>query len=165
MRVPWAPDDFAGALAVWERGMLDAHRGTLEYPAGRVHRVRLEDLVLRGREPSYAELLAFLEVPDTLPLRSFFETEVTAARARVGRWRADLRPSERADAEALYRRSLERLDAAGVAPLPPVDTTGERDWTRPAEPGRALRPEPAPAASAVDPWTAATETVEPAPSS
>ncbi len=65
MRVPWAPDDFEPALELWERGLLHAHRGTLELEPGRVHRLLIEDLVARDRERAYGELLAFLGLPDS----------------------------------------------------------------------------------------------------
>ena len=70
MRVPWAPDDFEAALGLWERRLLEAHRGTLELEPGRVHRLPVEDLVARDRERAYGELLGFLGIPDTPALRA-----------------------------------------------------------------------------------------------
>jgi Sulfotransferase family len=148
MRVPWAPDDFAGALAVWERRMLDAHRGTLKLRADSVHRVMLEDLVWRDRDRGYRALLSFLGIPDAPRLRAFFDREVTGARARIGRWRSDLPPSEHALAESLYGNSLERLEAAGVGPLPPLDGLAGCA----AEPDAIKRHSPSP----IDPWAAKT---------
>jgi Sulfotransferase family len=144
MRVPWAPDDFPSALALWERRLLEAHIGTLEVPPGRVHRVMLEDLVWRDRERAYADLLAFLDLPDAPPTRELFETDVTPAHAGLGRWRLDLDASQRPDAEAMYRESLARLEAAGVEPLP-----GAEPGHDPGTVGRG-------APSRLDPWAAAT---------
>ncbi len=149
MRVPWAPDDFDHALAVWERGMLDAHRGTLELPQRQVHRVLLEDLVARDRDRSYRALLAFLGLPDEPGSRSFFDREVTAARARIGRWRTDLDPAHHGRAESLYEATLERLRAAGVHPLPLADT--DSGPAVPAEPDASVAE-----ISPLDPWAATT---------
>ena len=143
MRVPWAPDDFDAALALWERSMFEAHRGTLAVPPERVHRLTLEDLVVRARDRTYTALLAFLGIADGPKLRSFFDRELTADHARVGRWRSDLPASMHQRANALYRASLQRLGEAGVWPLPLPD--GEPD-------APALRR----SASPIDPWAAAT---------
>lgn len=148
MRVPWAPSDFRGALALWERGMLDAHLGTLAVPAGRVHRLLLEDLVRRDRERSYRALLGFLGIPEEPRVRSHFEREVTGERARIGRWRFDLPRSEHARAEGLYAGALEGLAAAGVRPLPPDPASHPGV---PADPGRIPSP------SRIDPWAAITD--------
>jgi hypothetical protein len=148
MRVPWAPDDFTAALALWERRLLEAHSGRLQVPAGRVHSLTLEDLVWSDRDRSYGALLGFLGIPDAPELRSFFDSQLTADRARIGRWRSDLPPSEHPRVEALYRGSLQRLEAAGVGPLPgPVPADG---------PGALAEPCAHAPGSAIDPWSETT---------
>ncbi len=146
MRVPWAPDDFQSALALWERRLLRAHRGTLHLPEAQVHRMLLEDLVARDRERSYASLLEFLELPDAPAQRSFFDRELTAPRAGIGRWRSDLDSAEQARAQSLYLDALERLDVAGVHPLPPADQPATE-----LSPAVTDRP-----VSTIDPWAATT---------
>lgn len=145
MRVPWAPDGFPEALALWERSLLLAHRGTLELPAGQVHRLTIEALVGHDRECSYRALLAFLgDDPDQPSIRRFFDSELTADRASIGRWRGDLPSREHLRATRLYRESLERLAAAEVDPLPSLS-------------GEARPPTPrARATSAIDPWAETT---------
>jgi hypothetical protein len=140
MRVPWAPDDFAGALGLWERRLLEAHRGTLEVPSDQVLALRFEDLVSRDRDAAYRALLEFMGIPDDAALRSFFDAELTAERAGIGRWRADLPTDMHPLANSLYRDSLERLADAGVAPLP--------DRNPVPEPVRTRSPSP------IDPWSA-----------
>lgn len=145
MRVPWAPDRFADALALWERSLVLAHRGTQELPARQVHRLTIEALVERDRERSYRALLAFLgEDPHQPSIRRFFDSELTPSHASIGRWRQDLPSGEHLRATRLYRESLERLGEAGVQPLPPLLTE--------ARPATA----PAPARSGIDPWAATT---------
>jgi hypothetical protein len=145
MRVPWAPGDFAGALALWERSLLFAHRGTTQLPADQVHRVTIEALVERDRERSYRALLAFLgDDPDQPSIRAFFDSELTPDRASIGRWRRDLPAADHPTATRLYRESLERLTGAGVHPLPPLLTEAPQP---PAEPI---------AVSGIDPWAAIT---------
>ena len=143
MRVPWAPDAFAPALELWERRLLQAHRGSLELEPGRVHRLLIEDLAARDRERAYGELLDFLRLPDSPTRRRFFERELTPSRARIGRWRSDLPRAQHARAESLYRDSLRRLRLAGAGPLPPPVTEA------PAAPRAA-------AGSSIDPWALTT---------
>ena len=145
MRVPWAPDRFADALALWERSLLLAHRGTMELPAAQVYRLTLEDLVERDRERSHRALLAFLDEDPRRPsIRGFFDSELTPERASIGRWRRDLPSGEHLRATRLYRESLERLGEAGVRPLPLLLAE--------ARPASA----PGPARSGIDPWAATT---------
>lgn len=148
MRVPWAPEGFADALALWERSLLFAHRGTTQLPADQVHRVTIEALVERDRERSYRALLAFLgEDADQPSIRDFFESELTPDRANIGRWRRDLPRDEQPRATFLYRESLGRLAEAGVRPLPPLLTEA-----RPAA-------SPGPSRAGIDPWASTTARV------
>ena len=145
MRVPWAPDEFESALELWERKLLLAHRGTLELPPERVHRVAIEDLIEHDRERSYRELTSFLGIdPGDHRTRELFDHELIPGRARIGRWQRDLPPIEHRRVTGLYRDSLERLAESGVNPLPPLLTEG-----RPPAPR-------AQATSAIDPWASRT---------
>ena len=150
MRVPWAPDDFPAALAMWEWSLLAAHRGLRQAPAECVHQLRFEDLIVHDRDRASLSLLAFLGIDDDSDAHAFFERELTADRARIGRWRTDLPPSQHARANQLYRATLARLAAAG-APLP--SSAEERGTSAPAS---TLERLPARSASPLDPWAAAT---------
>lgn len=151
LRVPWAPDDFDSALSYWERSLLDAHRGTLELPAGRVHHVVLEQLVSRDRESTYRALLDFLGVSDQPRTRSFFDRELTPASARIGRWRTDLPAGQHQSANRLYLEALARLAAAGVAPLPRLAPPPPSPR---AHPSASVKPDRS--QSSLDPWAAVT---------
>jgi hypothetical protein len=140
MRVPWAPDDFPAALAMWEWNLLAAHHGVREARPECVHEVRFEDLVANDRDRASRSLLAFLGIEHDPRPSTFFVRELTPDRARIGRWRTDLAPSYHRRANRLYRAALGRLAAAG-ATLPAAGTEF------PAAPR---------AASPLDPWAAAT---------
>ena len=104
MRVPWAPDVFEPALEQWERGLLAAHRGTLELEPSRVHRLLLEDLLARDRDGAYRGLLAFLGLTDGAARRSFFERELTPDAPASVAGGSDLPPAQHARATAPLRR-------------------------------------------------------------
>jgi hypothetical protein len=142
MRVPWAPNDFDSALALWERSLRAAHRGTLEIRPDRVHRVSLEALVESDRDSALAELSGFLGLAAGDRMRSFFAAELRPENARIGRWHTDLPRSGHRPALAAYRAALARLRAAGVHPLP-------------LDPGPPATVRPR-SVSALDPWAATT---------
>ena len=156
MRVPWAPDDFPAALAIWERSLLAAHRGLRRVPAESVHQVSLEDLVANRRDRARDSLLAFLGIDGDRRARAFFERELTPDRARIGRWRTDLPSRRHARANELYRAARARLAAAGAPlPAPPEEADPRGHDSRSQAAVSAVRSTP-PAALPIDPWAAAT---------
>jgi len=113
---PWGPSDYLSALKTWDRRLREAEEVLRALPAERVHRVQLEGLVEPGREERYEELLAFLDLRDEPAMRSYFNEQVTADRARVGRWRSELPEPERRPLDEQYRSVLAKLDRDGLMP-------------------------------------------------
>jgi len=118
-RMPWGPDTVPEALEYWANRLRRAEGGAREAAPGSVLVMHLEDLVLLDRERSFERLLAHIGIDSEPAMRSFFETELTAERAHLGRWRAELDPAERDQVDTLYRDVLRQLREEGVASAPP----------------------------------------------
>ena len=117
----WGPQSVAGAIDWWadrlraiERGVRGEEDGaSYEIPAERFRVVMLEDLVGAERERTYTGLLEFLGVADEPPIRQFFEREVNADAAHIGRWRSQLGPAGRVRVARRYARTIGALEAEG----------------------------------------------------
>jgi hypothetical protein len=118
-RMPWGPDSVPEAIEYWADRLRRAEDGARAVPPERILLIHLEDFVLLDRERSYGRLLDYLGMEDEPAMRSLFETELTAERAHLGRWRAELNPAEQEQATALYREILGHLREEGVTSAPP----------------------------------------------
>jgi Sulfotransferase family len=98
-----------GLIADWGRRMAEAERGSAALAPDRLLTIRLEHLVLEEREATYLRLLEFLGLDDEPLMRHFFDTEMTAASAHIGRWREDIPPGRRKEASLAYRTALAQL--------------------------------------------------------
>jgi Sulfotransferase family len=119
-------DDPMRALRKWERMVGASQRGISAVPADRVLTVFLDDLTALDREATFARLVEFLETEDPAPMRHYFDTEISAERANVGRWRQRMAPADARKIDRHYRRALRKLRRRGV------------DWV--PEPGPRQRP-------------------------
>jgi hypothetical protein len=118
-RMPWGPDTVPEALGYWADRLRRAELGSSAMPAGRMLVIQLEDFVLLDRERSYERLLAHLGLADEPAMRSLLESEVTAERAHLGRWRAELEPAAQEELTTLYRETLRALRDEGIECAPP----------------------------------------------
>jgi hypothetical protein len=121
-RMPWGPDSVSEAVGYWADRMRRAEVGARAVAPGRVLVIHLEDLVLIDRQGTYERLLEYLQVDSEPEMQSFFDAELTAERARLGRWRTELGPDERNRVDAAYRDVLEQLRDEGVTCAPPDRT-------------------------------------------
>ena len=99
IREPWGPDDPIAAMTWWRDCIALAEAAKARIPASCHLTLHLEDLVLNDRERSYAALLDWLELDDHPKMRQFFEREMSATRAHIGRWRDDFADSAAVQAE------------------------------------------------------------------
>jgi sulfotransferase family protein len=138
-RMPWGPDTVPEALEYWADRLRRAESGAREVAPGRILVLHLEDLVLLDREGSYRRLLEYLRMEDERAMRAFFDAEVTAERAHLGRWRADLDEQGRERLTLAYRDVLRRLREEGVTCAPPeraleVSYAGDDEDANPLDP-------------------------------
>ena len=99
IREPWGPNDPFKAIP-WFRDRIDlATRAKQLVPANQHLTLWLEDLVANNREVSYERLIGIVGLNDDPLMRRFFEQEVTAERAHIGRWRNGFEDPERVRAE------------------------------------------------------------------
>jgi hypothetical protein len=129
-RMSWGPHNVPEALEYWADRLRRAEIGARQVPPGRVLVLHLEDLVLLDREGSYRRLLDYLRMEDEPAMHAFFDAEVTAERAHLGRWRAGLDAAGQEQLTIAYRDVLRRLRDEGVTCAPPersLDVTYAHD--------------------------------------
>ena len=112
MAEPWGPSTPQAAIAWWEGRMRRAHHSLEKVPGQQVLTVSLEDLVVREREATYAELLNFLGLSDRPRMTRYFSEKMPADRVNVGAWESRVADPERL--EALYVQARDRLLQEGI---------------------------------------------------
>jgi hypothetical protein len=124
-RLPFRSDSVTGELPFWARDLRLAEAGTRSLSEEQLLVMQLEDLVLFDRERSFQRLVAFMGLDDDIePVRRFFDTEVTAERAHIGRSRVELSPRERVEVDAIYAQLRAELLAEGITCVPPEREPG-----------------------------------------
>jgi hypothetical protein len=123
VRFTWGPDSMSDGIIWWANTLREADQGAKELRPGQSTVFQLEDFVVRRREESYERLLQFLGIEDEPGMRSFFETQMNADKAHIGRWRLGLPEAEQKEIMDLYVDVLEGLHRDGIAGAPslPVD--------------------------------------------
>ena len=116
----FGPDDVFDALAQWERRMLMTHQAIAAAAPGRVLVVDLFDLVVRARQATLTQLLDFIGVPPSDALQTWFDQEMSADAAHMGRWRSGFDADTTARIDSEYAAITERLASQGVR-LPVAD--------------------------------------------
>jgi hypothetical protein len=137
VRLPWGPDSIEEAIRAWAWKLQSDEAEVRKLEPGRLLVVQLEDLVLVDRERTYERLLEFLGLEGEERMHAFFETDVTARRAHVGRWRSEIAEPERSRIALLYSDTLARLREAGVSSAPAdreIDVSYGRDESEPPNP-------------------------------
>jgi len=134
----WGPRSIGAAIGWWadrlraiESGVRGSEDGAdFSVPPENFRVVLLDDLVGHDRERTYEGLLEFLGVEDEPGMRSFFEQEMTAERAHVGRWRRELRPAGRLWVQRRYERTVGALEREHNHAAPSLRAALERDARR-----------------------------------
>ena len=86
IREPWGPDDPIAAVTWWRDRIALADSAAAPIPTGQHLTLELEDLVVNDRERSYQQLLDVVGLSDHPKMRAYFENEMNADRAHIGRW-------------------------------------------------------------------------------
>ena len=113
-RQSFGPDDVFEALDQWASRMLKSHQAAQASTPSRIHVVDLADLVRDARVDALAALMSFLEVESDPGMVTWFDTEMTAAGAHIGRWRTDFDAETVQRIDGRYRELTEDLAAQGV---------------------------------------------------
>lgn len=111
----WAPGDLLQALQLWHDLMLAGHRGLAPLPASQFRTFQLEELVERNRAGTFEAIADFLGLTDVDAMWRWFNDELGADRAQIGRWRRGLTAREQAEVDARYAQLLDELRSEGVA--------------------------------------------------
>jgi len=117
-----APDTpIAHWVEHWEDALRRAHRGSRYVTSDRLLVLRFEDLVSRDREATLRRMMEFLQLGESEAVERFFETEMPANRANVGRWQRDLDDAEQRQVQVAYVRALGRLRRDEIVCAPAGD--------------------------------------------
>jgi Sulfotransferase family len=111
-------DDPMRALEKWETMVRAADEGMRRLPPDRALTVHLDDLTALDRETTFQRVVEFLETEDAEPMRRYFDTEISAERANVGRWRQRMAPQDARKVDRRYRRLVRRLRRRGIEWVP-----------------------------------------------
>jgi hypothetical protein len=133
----WGPRRVGAAIGWWadrlraiEEGVSGNEDGApFSIPADRFRVVLLEDLVGYERERTYDALLGFLGLEDEPAMRAFFDAEMTAEKAHLGRWRRELSAPGRALVQRRYERTVAALEREGNHAAPALRAGLDREPT------------------------------------
>jgi Sulfotransferase family len=109
----WGPSTPEAALTWWAESLEEAFAACDALPTDRVLTVRLEDLVGGDREGELARLCAFVGLDADDDMRDYFESQVTAQRAHIGRWLEDIPDDRRSAFDDQYQALVHRLRERG----------------------------------------------------
>lgn len=107
----WGPNTPEEGLIWIEKRLLADRESLSKIPASKQLTIHLEDLVINDRESSYGKLLDFLELPDSVEMREFFNSKISPISASSGRWRENLNNEIFLEE---YAKMVNRLEDAGV---------------------------------------------------
>ena len=108
----WGPTDPYEALSWWAKRVHRSAVALKKVNPASVLQFRVEDLIVHEREKSYADLLKFLALEDSQTLRDYFAEQLTAEKLHTGRWRTEVKDSERFNAK--YKALCQKLLSKGI---------------------------------------------------
>ena len=108
----WGPSDPYEALSWWANRVHRAAEALKKIDPSLVLQYRVEDLIVHQREKSYNDLLRFLALEDSPDLREYFAEQLTAEKLHTGRWRTEVKDSERFNAK--YKALCKKLLRKGI---------------------------------------------------
>mgnify|MGYP002628281983 CR=1 FL=1 len=112
-RERWGPNDPYEALAWWEKRIRLAQSALSQLPDHQKIELRLEDLVVRNREATYAKLFQFIGLPDEGTVRKFFDEEMLPERMHEGAWQSEVSDPEKY--QKMYEKILQSLQRDGIS--------------------------------------------------
>ncbi len=110
----WGPDDYDVALRQWFRGMKEGHKGLRSLPPGTAITIDLSQLVVHDRDAQYQRILDHLAIDDAPRMRKFFNNQMTAGNANLGRWSSELSSRQAAKVNDTYAQMLASLEKDNI---------------------------------------------------
>jgi hypothetical protein len=83
----WGPSDPLKALKWWGNRVLVSHQSLSQLPDKCHMEMRLEQLIKSDRDVQYAKILSFLDIPDDLSTREFFNLQMCSEKMSQGEWK------------------------------------------------------------------------------
>jgi hypothetical protein len=108
----WGPNDPYEGLSWWANRVHRAAVALKRVDPDSVLQYRIEDLIVHKREKSYANLLNFLKLEDSKVLREYFAEQLTSEKLHTGRWRTEIKDSDRFNAK--YKALCKKLLNKGI---------------------------------------------------
>lgn len=109
----WGPNDPYEALSWWANRVLKSARALAQIPQERRFEMRLENLVTISREATFSSYMKFLQLPEDVAVRKYFNKEVSPDRLHQGRWKSEVENPNKFNSK--YMKILEKLERQGVA--------------------------------------------------
>lgn len=113
VKLDWGPFELHKALDWWAARLERGFSACDGVPPDRVLVIRMEDLMVHDRDATYRRLHEFAGVDDDPAMRAYFEEEMPADRAHIGRWRAEVPADERPAFEAHHHELADRMRLRG----------------------------------------------------
>ena len=109
----WGPTDPFKALKWWGNRVLTSHQSLSQLPSKQHLEIRLEELISSDREAQYLRILNFLDIPDHLPMREFFNVEMRSEKMSQGVWKEKV--SDPVAFDRAYDKVLAKLNQQGIS--------------------------------------------------
>jgi len=113
----FGPKDVFSALDMWAKRSARMQLAVRRCEPGRILTIEMLDLVRDRRHQTLEEVCAFLHLDVDPSLRAWFDENVTADRAHIGRWKEQFDEPTRQRINEHYARLVERLRRQDV-PIP-----------------------------------------------
>lgn len=110
----FGPNEIFTSLHQWERRTLRMHQAEQACRPGRILTIDMLDLIERDRDCTLQRTCEFLEIPVDPGMKAWFEQNVNAADAHVGRWRTQFDAQTTRTIEQMYEQMVARLAAHGA---------------------------------------------------
>jgi len=108
----WGPNDPYEALSWWANRVHRSAVALKKIDPSLVLQYRIEDLIVHERDKTYGSLLNFFKLEDSKVLREYFVEQLTAEKLHTGRWRTEVKDSERFNAK--YKALCKKLLHKGI---------------------------------------------------
>jgi Sulfotransferase family len=112
------PTDVISGIDWWEERLRRIDEAAKQVPPDRLLTISMDDLVWGNRRATYRSLHEFLGIDREPRVRRYFKRRMSSDRAHRDRWSEGLTREARDQVIRHYERTLERMEADGIACAP-----------------------------------------------